>query len=291
MYTGMHFHWASLVAALLSFVMAVKCISPLGELYLKTVASAVTGILLETDAYVPGTGNASTLKRQPFNLDRRIQGLDWPTFGYTMVGERRLANVRHVLEQCLMHNVPGDFVECGVWRGGSSIYAKAVLTAHHAEGRRVVLVDSFDGLPKAELAVDSDVWSMMHYLRVSQQQVRAHFKHFGLLDDNVVFVQGFFKISAPKLASDLRAANRQIAVLRLDGDMYQSLADCLYNLYEYVAIGGFVIIDDWSIKVAMNAVEDFRSLYNITDELHTIDWTGVFWRKTKQVLVNTTQRS
>jgi hypothetical protein len=196
----------------------------------------------------------------------------------------RLANVRNLLEQCLFTRIPGDFVECGVWRGGcmqqqyrqrlqkvakghlstdclhyfacctggSSIFAKAVLKVHGARDRRVILVDSFQGLPKAELKADEDIWSRMDYLKVSQQRVEKNFQRFGLLDSDVVFVQGFFKQSTPRLAMSLRSEGRAIAVLRLDGDMYQSLSDCLYNLYQLVSIGGFIIVDDWSIKVGFS---------------------------------------
>ena len=77
--------------------------------------------------------------------------------------------------------------ECGVWRGGASIFAKAVLAAHGEAGRGVHLVDSFAGLPPNTTSSDQMYWNEMTYLRVSQAEVRAGFERFGLLDDGVHF--------------------------------------------------------------------------------------------------------
>lgn len=77
-----------------------------------------------------------------------------------------------------------------------------------------------------------------------------------------------------------------ISVLRLDGDMYESTMDELYNLYDLVAVGGFVIIDDWAIGVCQKAVVQFRGDHSITDEIVKIDDISVYWRKTKQIEVN-----
>ena len=79
------------------------------------------------------------------------------------------------------------YAECGVWRGGASIFAKAVLTAHGEAGRGVHLVDSFAGLPPNTTSADEMYWNEMSYIRVSLEEVRAGFERFGLLDDGVHF--------------------------------------------------------------------------------------------------------
>ncbi len=100
-----------------------------------------------------------------------------PVFpGSSQVGHKRLDNIRALLETCLFQDVDGDFVECGVWRGGASIFARAVLSAWGDTTRNVILVDSFQGLPRATHHLDSDHWSEMEYLRVSKEQVQDNFR-------------------------------------------------------------------------------------------------------------------
>jgi O-methyltransferase len=71
----------------------------------------------------------------------------------------------------------------------------------------------------------------------------------------------------------------QLAVLRLDGDMYASTMDALQCLYHRLSLGGYVIVDDYGAIVCKQAVDDFRTEHKITEQIHQIDWTGVFWEK------------
>lgn len=92
----------------------------------------------------PQIGSDST---ESFDLDKRLQGLDWPRDAHTMVGYHRLNNLQQCCEQAVWDKVPGDFVECGVWRGGASILMRGLLAACGEHGRKVVLFNSFRGLP------------------------------------------------------------------------------------------------------------------------------------------------
>ena len=73
----------------------------------------------------------------------------------------------------------------------------------------------------------------------------------------------------------------EIAILRLDGDLYKSTIDTLEPLYDKVSPGGYIIVDDYNIPVCKQAVEDFRNARGIDDEIIKIDWTGVYWRKSQ----------
>ena len=90
----------------------------------------------------PQIGSDST---ESFDLDKRLQGLDWPRDAHTMVGYHRLNNLQQCCEQAVWDKVPGDFVECGVWRGGASILMRGLLAACGEHGRKVVL---FELLPR-----------------------------------------------------------------------------------------------------------------------------------------------
>jgi O-methyltransferase len=210
----------------------------------------------------------------------RAVGNDWPPHAETMVGLARLANVRDCTATALADGVPGDLVETGVWRGGTAIYLRAVLAALGDDQRTVWACDSFEGLPEADAErFPVDVPLRLHehrQLAVGLDQVKSNFERYGLLDDQVRFVPGWFRDTLPKLAVDIGP----IAVLRLDGDMYESTIDALTHLEPLVSPGGYVIVDDYhGIDACRQAVTDHRAAHRITAEIHDVDWTAVWWRK------------
>ena len=223
-------------------------------------------------------GNRSLMivKKQRFDAMARLQGEDWPMFGFTMVGLKRLDNIQSCIEDVLSNDVPGDFVECGVWRGGSSIFARAVFKAHGAKDRRVWLANSFEGMPKLtsqQDLVDPDL-SDREYITVSLDQVKENFRKFDLLDDDVRFIKGWFVDALPKAPID------RIGILRLDGDYYSSTMDALTNLYDKVSSGGYVIIDDYNnFQGCKNAVSEFRHERKIDAPLIPIDRQSVYWKR------------
>jgi O-methyltransferase len=209
-----------------------------------------------------------------------MEGHDWPSSAETMIGHKRLDNIQHCIETVLTESVPGDFIETGVWRGGAAIFMRAVLAAHGVADRTIWVADSFRGLPAPDLerypADEGDTLWTSQRLAVSVDDVRKNFERYGLLDDQVRFLEGWF---ADTLAT---AAIEQLAVARLDGDMYMSTWDAITVLYPKLSDGGFLIVDDYSdpgIKGCKQAIDDYRTREGITDAMEAIDWTGVYWRK------------
>jgi O-methyltransferase len=217
------------------------------------------------------------VRKQPYVQSIREQGLDWPCFGYTLTGTKRLENVQAAVEEVLASNVPGDFVETGVWRGGSTILMRALLKKHGVVDRKVWCCDSFEGMPvpnKADRSIDrgSD-YSDRVYLAVSLEQVQANFRRFEVLDEQVQFLKGWFRETLPT------APIKQIALLRLDGDLYESTMDALTNLAPRVSPGGFVIVDDYnSWAGCRQAVDEYRTKHGITSKIIAIDAHAVYWR-------------
>ena len=191
-----------------------------------------------------------------------------------MIARARLRNVRRCVETVIHDAVPGDLIETGVWRGGACIYMRGILAAYD-EARSVWLADSFDGLPEPSHPAD-EVFRALHESKVwavPQDQVRANFARYGLLDENVHFLEGLFRDTLPTLT-------RRWAIVRLDGDMYDSTMDGLQNLYPSLSPGGFLIVDDYgSFDACRQAVEDFRSREGVREPIQAIDESGVFWRR------------
>jgi hypothetical protein len=209
--------------------------------------------------------------------ERKVPGSTWPSYAHTMVGMARLDNLQSATETVLKENIPGDLIETGVWRGGSCILMKAILSAYGDTSRRVFVADSFQGLPPPdESKFPHDTGDKHHvheFLEVSQEQVAENFRKYGLLDDRVVFLKGWFKDTLPK------APFERLSIMRLDGDMYESTMDALTALYDKLAAGGFCIIDDYALSGCRKAVDDFRAGRKIEEPLVKIDYSGCYWRK------------
>lgn len=207
----------------------------------------------------------------------RSSGRDWPPTAETMIGTARLENVLASVCGVIEAGVPGDLIETGVWRGGATILMKAVVDAYGDRDRKVWVADSFEGLPVPDqdrYPADTVDWSHVKALAVDADQVRANFERFGLLDDRVRFLEGWFSDTLPDAPID------RLAVLRLDGDLYESTMDALVNLHSKVSPGGVVIVDDyWGWEQCRAAVDDFRRAEGIEASMTTVDWTGVWWQE------------
>jgi O-methyltransferase len=212
-----------------------------------------------------------------FDPARREEGTDRPAEAETMIGMKRLANVRACVESVIADGIPGDLIETGVWRGGATIYMRAILKAYGETDRTVFVADSFAGLPPFDGRYEADAGDQHHTrdeLAISVEEVQENFRRYDLLDDQVQFLVGWFSDTLPG------APIEKLAVLRLDGDMYASTMDALEALYDKVSPGGYVIVDDYGvIPACAKAIHDFRDARGITDPIETIDAAGVFWRK------------
>jgi O-methyltransferase len=223
--------------------------------------------------------NIRLVRVVPFDMRKRVLGLDWPSAAETMIGMERLTSLQNCIETVLAEDVPGDLVECGVWRGGACILMRAVLAVYGDEKRQVWVADSFAGVPPPDsenYAADKDLRLDLQadVLAVPESAVRANFDRYNLLDDRVKFLPGWFKDSLPGAPIDC------ISVLRLDGDLYESTIEALDALYPRLSVGGFCIVDDYhAISACRQAVADYRERHSISAPITEIDGTGILWRK------------
>lgn len=222
-----------------------------------------------------------TMFGSPGDATNREEGRDWPVFAQTMMGCRRMANLRACVQSVVADGVHGDLIEAGAWRGGAGILMRGILHAYGVTDRDVWVADSFAGLPRpdadghpADANADWHEWSQ---LAVTRAEVEANYKRYGLLDERVHFLEGWFSETLPGVA------NRSWSVVRLDGDMYGSTMEALTNLYPGLSDGGFVIVDDYfALEPCRQAVEDYRLQNGVTEPIQRIDWTGAFWRRERQ---------
>lgn len=225
-----------------------------------------------------GAKDYAICKFIPPNKDRRMVGADWPFYADTMIGMKRLENIRQCVVETIQNNVPGDLIETGVWKGGATIFMRAILKVYGITDKRVWVADSFEGLPKPDeqkyIHDKGDQHHTEDALKVSLEKVKYNFEKYGLLDNQVMFLKGWFKDTLPT------APIEHLSVLRLDGDMYESTMDGLVNLYPKLSKNGYIIIDDYhAISSCKQAVLDYRNKHSITEKMVEVDWSCVYWKK------------
>jgi hypothetical protein len=196
-----------------------------------------------------------------------------------MIGMHRLQQLRDCILHLQRSEVPGDLIETGAWRGGATIFMRAVLKAHGDTTRRVWVADSFMGMPQpARAAFPQDIASRFHmqpHMIVSLDDVKRNFARYDLLDDQVQFLAGWFRDTLPAAPID------HLALMRLDSLMYESTTESLEFLYPKLSIGGYVIIDDYYTPLCTAAVDDYRRRHRITEPLEVATWPrlAVYWRR------------
>ena len=205
-----------------------------------------------------------------FDPEARAEGRDWPAEAETMIGLKRLDNIHECVTDVLRRGVPGDLLEAGAWRGGATILMRALLRVHGDASRAVWVADSFAGAPRPDAArypADAgDVHWQAPQLTASLADVRANFARYGMLDDRVRFLVGWFRDTLPT------APIEKLAVLRLDANLYESTTDALTTLYPKLSPGGYLIADDYgAVPAAAPRLDGLRARTGITDEIRTVD--------------------
>lgn len=198
----------------------------------------------------------------------------------TMSAPAAIDNLADCVEQVIADDIPGDLIETGIWKGGLTVLMRGILKAHDVEERVVWAADSFEGLPRP--APESDLKDAIWFhlfgpldgLRIPFDYVQEVFRKYGLLDDQVRFLRGWFSDTLPSAPID------SLALMRLDGDWYDSTRLALECLYPKLSPGGFVIVDDYGLPFGCRrAVDEFRHARNSREPLRWANQQVAYWRK------------
>jgi hypothetical protein len=203
---------------------------------------------------------------------------------YTMTSIERLYALYKSVQYIVSANIPGDFVEAGVWRGGSCMLIAETLLALDESSRRIFLFDTFAGHPRPDVEKDIDIWGNQaidewqrtkgddhhgQWAYASLEEVRANLALTGYPADDLVFVKGMVE----ETVVDLDALHR-IALLRLDTDWYESTKAGLEHLYPRLVSGGVLVVDDYGhYKGQQLAVDEYLTARKEPILLNRIDYS------------------
>ena len=245
------------------------------DLYLDLLKKSLTNTIYTTE---PKEESEATFVRG--FIDHYIQGT-----AISMLPLARLDSLQFCIDDVLKNGVPGDLIETGVWRGGATIFMRAMLKARGVADRTVWVANSFEGLPEPDaekFPIEAETHSgalmtkVYDHFAVDLEAVKSNFRAYGMLDDQVRFLKGWFKDTLP------RAPISSLAIMRLDGDYYESTTDALSNLYDKLSVGGYAIIDDYAEDAwthCRKAVDDFRRDRNIREPMVQVDSKCFYWKR------------
>jgi hypothetical protein len=248
------------------------------DLYLRLLKRSLTNTLFSIE---PDADDKLEMRYVDNFINHYMQGP-----AVSMLPLVRFDNLQNCIIDIIERKVPGDLIETGVWRGGAAIFMRAMLKIHAIADRTVWIADSFEGLPspdaekyplEAKAHAGPVLKKAFKHFEASVDEVRRNFEAYDMLDGQVRFLKGWFRDTLPNAPID------SLAVMRLDGDYYESTMDALVNLYDKLSVGGYAIIDDYGEQTwtyCRRAVDEFRQARGITDPLVKVDSKCYFWKRT-----------
>ncbi len=212
----------------------------------------------------------------------------------TMVTYDGLSVLAQIVKSVEQQGISGKFIETGTWKGGAfSIMAKASQTWGTGT-RKIWGFDSFEGIPEPIAELDDQEWSTsdmrvpieeqkgrlrpVNMLVAGEEQVYKSLKMLGVDSTHIQIFKGWFQETFPKLKTEEIG---KVALLRLDGDLYESTIIALEKFEPHLVSGGIVIVDDWGLKGARQAVKDYYiKTYGKMPMVHFIDGLARYIQKT-----------
>lgn len=218
----------------------------------------------------------------PYDMGRDFVDIFNQTKKYTMTSIERMFSLFLAIEYIVKYNIPGDIVECGVWKGGSMMLTASALLKKKDLERKLYLYDTYEGMSKP---TSRDVRSLDNYVaktkwleleksnlkwdNASLEEVKKNLYSTKYPPENLIFAKGNVEETIPKIIPE------KISILRLDTDWYESTYHELVHLFPRLVKYGILIIDDYGYwKGSREATEKYFKERNIKIFLNRIDNTG-----------------
>lgn len=203
---------------------------------------------------------------------------------FTMTSTERMYSLYKAVNYIIKNNIPGDFIECGVWKGGSALLIAKILANNNINSRKVILYDTYEGMSEpsendkdyagvnatellegASIHVQESVWCYSSF-----EEVKSNLALAGLPAEKIIMIKGKVEETIPS-----QLPTNQIALLRLDTDWYESTKHELIHLYPLLVNDGILIIDDYGHwEGCRKAVDEYFIENNLSILLNRIDNTG-----------------
>lgn len=203
----------------------------------------------------------------------RMIRLVYKVRGYTAVFVPRLVALYKMSEEINRSSVPGDIVECGVYNGGSAALM-ASFCKNSPLSRDIWLFDSFEGLPRPTDKDGDEAPAYEGWCYGDLSKVRKIFQKLGIPESRVHIVKGWFQDTFPSVQI------RDIALLHIDADWYESVKLCLEKFYDNVQPGGYIVLDDYGDWEGCRiATDEFLKRQALDAKLIQVDYTGYYFQK------------
>ncbi len=193
----------------------------------------------------------------------------------TLLSDDQLDLIEIITLDLAARQVPGDYIEAGIWRGGVVVFMRALLVANGISDRKVFGADSFAGIPRNTKFRHDPVDAWPDRWVATFEEVSANVARLGFLDERTVLIPGLFAESLPALAGE------RFSLIRLDSDAFDSVAGSLDHLYPLLSLGGVIVIDDWHLVPCQMAVGLYRDRHGIDDPVH-VRAGNAYWVKRQQ---------
>jgi O-methyltransferase len=194
---------------------------------------------------------------------------------FTMTSKESMKALYDAVNYVSKHQIKGDIVECGVWRGGSSMLGALTLLSNNDQDRNLYLYDTFEGMnapTESDISVNgepaSETWQGKFKCFADYNDVKSNMTKTNYPIDKIKLIKGMVEDTIPNIIPE------KISILRLDTDWYESTYHELVNLYPKLVIGGILIIDDYGFwKGSRKAVDQYFEENNIPIYLNRVDYT------------------
>lgn len=201
---------------------------------------------------------------------------------YTMTSPERMYSLYKSTEYVINNNIPGDIVECGVWRGGSSMVCALTMIKMQSTDKKIYMYDTYSGMSEpTEKDVDFEgnpsinKWKKMErdehnkWDYASLKEVKNNMRKTNYPDEKIIYIKGKVENTIPEKIPE------KISILRLDTDWYESTYHELIHLFPRLSKNGVLIIDDYGHwQGSKEAVDNYIEENKVKILLNRVDYTG-----------------